>query len=155
VQPFVVRDARPDDCVAITELAFASKAHWGYDDAFMTACREELTVRPADLERGHIRVAERDGALIGFHGVMLTPEPELEWLFVAPGAIRTGVGRVLLADARRIADAAGAHQLRIAADPNAEAFYAAHGARRVGEVPSESIPGRVVPLLELDISSNA
>ena len=28
---------------AMTELAMRSKAHWGYDDAFMQACRPVLT----------------------------------------------------------------------------------------------------------------
>jgi GNAT superfamily N-acetyltransferase len=152
VHSVVIRDAEPEECAALTALALESKAWWGYDDAFMDACRDELTVRAADVERGRVRVAEHDGDLLGFHGVMFSPEPELEWLFVAPAAIRHGVGRALLDDARRIARSAGVPSLRIESDPNAEAFYVAHGARRIGEVPSESIPGRVLPLLELDLS---
>jgi len=33
------------------------------------------------------------------------------------------------------------------ADPDAEPFYLHHGARRIGEVPSGSIPGRMLPRL--------
>ena len=40
----MIRDASPGDCEALSALAFSSKAHWGYDDAFMAACRDELTV---------------------------------------------------------------------------------------------------------------
>jgi predicted acetyltransferase len=40
--------------------------------------------------------------------------------------------------------------LAIQADPNAEPFYLSRGAVRVGTEPSQSIPDRVLPLLELD-----
>jgi GNAT superfamily N-acetyltransferase len=146
-----VRDARPDECAALTALALASKAHWGYDDAFMTACRAELTLEPADLQRARVRVADRGGVIVGFAGVALAPEPELEWLFVAPDAMGAGVGRLLLDDVSRLARAAGVQRLRIESDPHAEAFYVGLGARRIGHAASASVPGRVLPLLTLDV----
>jgi hypothetical protein len=42
--------------------------------------------------------------------------------------------------------------MRIEADPHAEAFYLGRGARCVGTAPSGSIPGRMLPLLEIDLS---
>jgi SAM-dependent methyltransferase len=42
-------------------------------------------------------------------------------------------------------------RLTIDADPHAEAFYVAMGAARVGESPSGSIPGRMLPRLELSV----
>jgi GNAT superfamily N-acetyltransferase len=150
-----IRDARSEDCERLTTLALESKAYWGYDDAFMEACREELTVRASDLDRGVIRVAERKGELVGFHGVVFAPQTELEWLFVLPTAIGSGVGRALLEDASTVARHHGALVLHIGSDPNAEAFYLARGAHRVGEIASASIPGRDLPLLELDVSSTA
>jgi hypothetical protein len=36
----------------------------------------------------------------------------------------------------------------LTADPNAEAFYVAQGARRIGEKPSTIQEGRSLPLLE-------
>ena len=153
--PVTIRDARADECEELTALALASKAYWGYDGAFMEACREELTLTASDLDRGVIRVAERKGEIVGFHGVLFTPQAELEWLFVLPAAIGSGVGRALFEDASTVARDRGARRLEIGADPNAEAFYLAHGAQRVGEVASASIPGRVLPLLELDVSSSA
>jgi hypothetical protein len=35
----------------------------------------------------------------------------------------------------------------IASDPFAEPFYRAMGAERIGETPSDAIPGRLIPLL--------
>ena len=143
-----VRPARVDEAVALTELAMRSKAHWGYDDAFMAACRDELTIREDHI--AHVDVAELDGQIVG----MVRLEPEcVEDLFVEPTAIGTGVGRVLFRHVVRRAAAEGMARLSIDADPNAEGFYLAMGAVRVGESPSGSIPGRLLPRLELTVPS--
>lgn len=141
-----IRPARPGEEAALTELAMRSKAHWGYDDAFMAACRDELTIRPAHIER--IDVADLDGAVLGM--VRLEPEA-IEDLFVEPDAIGTGVGRVLFRHVVRRAAAEGMARLRIDADPNAEGFYLSMGAVRVGESPSGSIAGRMLPQLEVAV----
>ena len=39
-----LRPARPEEAPALTELCLRSKAVWGYDAAFMQACRRELTM---------------------------------------------------------------------------------------------------------------
>jgi GNAT superfamily N-acetyltransferase len=147
----VIRDADPTDCATLSVLAMLSKAYWGYDEAFMDACRAELTVRPADLERGRVRVFD-DGELAGFHGII---DGELQWMFVAPAAIGCGIGVLLWADAVTIAKEQGIETLRIESDPNAVGFYERMGAKRVGEVPSVSVPGRELPLLEFAVSSNS
>ncbi len=41
--------------------------------------------------------------------------------------------------------------LSIQSDPHAEGFYLRLGARRTGEAPSQSIPGRLLPMLEFDL----
>jgi GNAT superfamily N-acetyltransferase len=76
----------------------------------------------------------------------------LEDLFVEPDAIGTGVGRLLIEHVCRRAAGEGMTSLSIDADPNAEAFYLAMGAVRVGESPSQSIPGRLLPQLRLSVS---
>ena len=151
-----IRPARPGEEASLTELAMRSKAHWGYDDAFMAACRDELTIRPEHIER--IDVADLDGEVVGM--VRLEPGPSgrlsgqhgvIEDMFVDPAAIGTGVGGELFRHAVRRAAAEGMARLLIDADPNAEGFYAAMGAVRVGESPSGSIPGRMLPQLELAV----
>jgi GNAT superfamily N-acetyltransferase len=148
-----IRDATVADLDELSRLAYASKAHWGYDDAFMRACRAELTVRVDDLSRAVVRVAEQHDCIVGFHGVAPYADDvvELTWLFVAPAAMRLGAGRALLADAVSVARRAGARALHIESDPNAVGFYERAGARRIGVVPSASIPGRALPALELAV----
>ncbi|HEX5096911.1 MAG TPA: GNAT family N-acetyltransferase [Acidimicrobiia bacterium] len=148
-----IRDAQPDDLRALSWCAYHSKAHWGYDEAFMAACVDELTIRPEHLATHVLRVAPRGSEVAGFHGVVLDgDDSELEWLFVAPDAMGHGIGRALLGDACAIARHAGVRQLRIESDPFARAFYERCGAVCVGEVASASIPGRVLPLLTLGVS---
>jgi GNAT superfamily N-acetyltransferase len=140
----LLRPARADEAGPLTELALASKGHWGYDAEFLAACRDELTVTP---EHGAV-VAERDGRVAGFY--VLTGEPpelDLAMMFVDPGQIGSGVGRALWEHAAEAAARAGAERVTIDAEPHAEAFYLAMGAERVGEVASGSIPGRVLPRL--------
>jgi len=71
---------------------------------------------------------------------------DLDKLFVEPQGIRTGVGRALLARAIIEARRRGAKRLTIVADPYAAGFYERNGARRIGEAPSDAIPGRSLPL---------
>ncbi|MEE8545291.1 MAG: hypothetical protein V3T29_05715 [Alphaproteobacteria bacterium] len=62
----MIRPARPGEAAALTDLALRSKAHWGYDAAFMAACRAELTVTPAQAASGLVQVYEEGGRAFGF-----------------------------------------------------------------------------------------
>ncbi len=147
-----LRPGRPADAAELSALALRSKGHWGYDADFLEACRSELAI---GLERAvDTVVAEVDGVVSGFHLLAADPQPpagvgELRMLFVDPHHIGSGVGSVLLADATRAAALRRWTSIRIESDPGAEGFYLHHGAWKVGEVASGSIPGRILPLLEL------
>ena len=149
-----IRSAAPAEAGALSELALRAKAHWGYDDAFLEACRAELTIRIDRLRDETIRVADDGGVIVGFSAVGVTgAHAELLDLFVAPDRIGRGVGRMLWEDALGTARAAGATLLRIEADPHAEEWYLHRGAVRVGDAPSGSIAGRMLPLLEVRTGS--
>lgn len=155
-----LRRARPAETSALTDLALAAKAHWGYDDDFMAACcRAELTVGPDDLEPQRLTVAVADAAageqLAGFYGLSGSrdDDAELSALFVTPAFMGQGVGRRLFDDAVRLAAQLGFARFRIEADPFAAAFYDQMGAVRTGATPSHSIAGRSLPLYRMDISS--
>ena len=147
-----IRRAHPSEADALSELAVRSKAHWGYDAAFMARCREALRVEPANIRRYPYYVAERDGALIGFYGF----EPEgdhvgLAFFFVAPEAIGSGLGRALLDHAKECARAQGHDELIAVADPNAAAFYERMGGKPAGATPSEVDPARPLPVLRFPL----
>ena len=79
---------------------------------------------------------------------------EIWALWVHPNQMRKGVGKSLLGWAKHFAAASGQVELAIDADPNAEAFYRACGARVVGSVaaPITCNPMRVRPQLRLSTS---
>ncbi|MFI7384733.1 GNAT family N-acetyltransferase [Streptomyces sp. NPDC049813] len=152
-----IRAARPGEAEQLSALALRSKAHWGYDAEFMAACVAELTVRAEDVVRRRTAVAEApDGRLVGL--ATLEGEPphgELGLMFVDPDAIGGGVGRLLFDHVCATARAAGFTRFGWAADPHAVPFYEAMGGRRVGSVPSGSLPGRVLPLMEREVGGPA
>ncbi len=156
--PIRLRAAVPDEAQDLTELALRSKAIWGYDQAFMEACREEMTVTPANITnaKGRIMVAEQSGQLLGYSALARVCDEgcELEALFIDPGALRQGIGSLLLAHCVNAARQAGASIITIQADPQAAPFYLAAGARQVGERESGSVPGRMLPMFEMLIPSS-
>lgn len=148
----LIRRVHAHELEALSGLCLRSKAVWGYDRAFMDACRAELTLTFADLDETEIRVAERDGAVVGVAQISIDGnEAQLEKLFVEPGLLRSGAGRALFAWASDEARKHGARVLVIDADPDAAPFYRKLGARDDGVVPSGSIPGRFLPRLKFDL----
>jgi GNAT superfamily N-acetyltransferase len=151
-----LRDARQNELLGLSELCLRSKAVWGYDDAFMTACRTELTLRPDELQSTHIQVAIRDCAVVGLAQVKVTGmDADLLKLFVEPALSGTGVGRRLFEWAAARARGLGAVRMIIEADPGAAAFYQHMGARHAGVAPSQSIPGRMLPRMQMELEQHA
>ena len=149
----VLRRARPEELADLTELCLRSKTYWGYDATFIEACREELTLSLEDLKTSHIRVAESCNRPVGV--VQLKPGSDhidLEKLFVDPDVIGEGFGDIMMRWAIGWSGALGAPLMKIVADPGAESFYERYDAVRIGEEPSGSIPGRVLPLMEIKLS---
>jgi GNAT superfamily N-acetyltransferase len=147
-----LRPARPDEAGLLTELCLRSKAVWGYDEAFMQACRAELTLSAADIAGALLQVAVEGDAVTGVVQVAVDGEnADLAKLFIAPSTMRAGVGRVLFEWAASVARDRGARWLWIEADPGAAGFYRRMGAVDDGVAPSGSIPGRVLPRLKLKL----
>jgi len=143
------RLARKDEVGILSELAMRSKGHWGYDAAFLEACRGELTITPARIHCETVWVAVEAGEVIGFGSLLVEgDDAELTDLFVDPDHIGSGVGQALWDRTVATGQEKGVTRIRIEADPYAEQWYLKRGAVRVGEAPSGSIPGRMLPLLE-------
>jgi GNAT superfamily N-acetyltransferase len=157
VIPVSFRDALPTDATDLSELAFCSKAHWGYTAEFMQACRRELTVIPESIAGDDIQyvVAVIKRELAGFYALenLTDKRIELGALFMEPKYIGQGIGRQLMARAKAHAIKLGANTMTIQGDPHALEFYRAAGARVIGEMESGSIPGRFLPLLEIPLAT--
>ncbi|MGY0564078.1 MAG: GNAT family N-acetyltransferase, partial [Paraglaciecola chathamensis] len=125
----------------ISALAMRSKAHWGYSPAFMQQCAHELTYSKTQISHKDFHFI---GAFSPSDSQALTPlgsyaiqrisseKAELLALFVCPSVIGCGAGKSLL---QHPISAAKSHHFKamlIYSDPNAAAFYAKHGAQRIG-----------------------
>lgn len=146
-----VRHARPDEAAALTELAMRAKASWGYDETFMAACRDELTLTPQKMAAWTVWVAEAGGEIAGVVALGLDGGAEVEEFFVEPAFQGRGVGGALMAKLLAAARGAGATMLEVDADPNAEAIYVKLGFQTFSRSPSGSIPGRWLPRMRLSL----
>jgi hypothetical protein len=90
----------------LTDLAVRSKAHWGYDNAFLHQCQEELAVSPESIESGNVYVAklrnnEGTTTVAGFFVLDKLSTCgdkvvfDLDALFVEPTRIGQGIGQAL------------------------------------------------------------
>jgi GNAT superfamily N-acetyltransferase len=148
-----IRPPTIDELPELSDLCFRSKAVWGYDENFLEACRSELSFKPQDLELTCVAVAEHDGKPIGVAQLkIVNDEADLLKLFIEPGALRGGTGKALLAWAIAAAKQLGAARLTIEADPDAAPFYRKMGAYDIGQAPSGSLPGRMLPKLAMNLS---
>ncbi|HBI28226.1 MAG TPA: GNAT family N-acetyltransferase [Deltaproteobacteria bacterium] len=149
---WTLRRARATEAQILTELAHAAKRHWGYPETWMQLWRAELTFTKGYLRNHEVFVGETCGQVVGV--VTLAGAPErimIDHFWVHPGWIGHGLGRALFDHACTAAARLGSRTLRVIADPHAEAFYQHMGLARTGVLPS-LIPGRELPVLEMDLS---
>lgn len=144
-----ITQATSDQATLLTELALHSKAVWGYDDEFIKKCRDELTITAKEIVdiKNIILVGYKNEKIVGFVYFKQKEGKEaiLEALFVDPDHMRKGYGNKLFASAVKRAKELGLNSLQIDSDPHATAFYEKLGAEKIGEVPSGSIAGRMLP----------
>ena len=151
----VIRSALRSESRLLSNLAFRSKAIWGYSLEFMESCRGELTIEPDQIaahEAFHV-LCEVDGEIAGFYVLRQISSTafDLHALFIDPEQMGNGHGRQLMAHALQSVSKHGGKTLQIQSDPNATKFYETAGAYQIGLLESGSIPGRQLPLLQVDV----
>ena len=146
----MIRQATTLDLPDMARVTMAAKAHWGYSQAFLDACRDELSPKPADLGPG--LVVWDEGGIRGVaHVIQDGDEAHLWLLFIPPDAMGRGIGKALFRWACDHARSQGATRLTLDADPYATEFYRRMGMTQTGEVPSATWPGRMLPLMALKL----
>ena len=148
----LVRLAKPDECDALTALAMRAKASWGYPHDFMCACQPELTMTPAKIAAWMVWVAQSDQTICGMIALNLqrgSDNAEIEDFFVDPNFHGRGVGATLMSTLLETCLSSGVKAVGLDGDPNAEGIYNRLGFTTVGRSPSRSIPGRMLPRMEL------
>ncbi|MBT28838.1 MAG: GNAT family N-acetyltransferase [Thalassobius sp.] len=143
----IIKKAQANDADKLSEIAFQSKAYWGYSEQFMESCRAELTSTSQELLRAISYVAFREETIVGFYLLKHLNENsiELEQMFVLPKFINLGIGKALFKHAVATAQKNGYNEIQIQADPYAQQFYEKMGATIKGFTPSQSIKNRMLP----------
>ncbi len=150
----VLRSPQPDQAAALSDLCLRSKAVWGYDVAFLEACRPALTLTADDWMDSDLQVVMEGERILGLAQVRGSGQVvELDKLFIEPEARAAGIGRQLFDWCVAAARKRGATVMTIDADPGAADFYRRMGAVDDGIVASSVIPGRFLPRLKVDLRS--
>ncbi len=148
-----VRAAVVADTAAMSALAYRSKKSNGYDDQVMALFEEGLQITPDRLQCRPFWVAELDGQIIGC--IALDPldgrTAEVRSFFTDPDHRGRGLGHQLWQAMLTVAQSQGITRLLAHADPATLRYYENLGFIQRGEVPSRSLPGRMVPYMARDI----
>ena len=148
-----IRPARLDESTFITALGLRSKAHWGYSQDFMDACRHQFVLADEIILAGNVFVLEDAGAIQGYSTIEHVDDKTvlLGDLFIEPSAIGKGYGALLWQHIKAEAIQRGYKRLLVESDPNALAFYEKMGMKVCGEKKSSLFEGRVLPLLDMNL----
>jgi GNAT superfamily N-acetyltransferase len=148
-----IRLARVEESSLITTLGLRSKAHWGYSQEFMDACRHQFVLADEVILAGNVFVLEEGGIIQGYSTLEHHDEQTalLGDLFIEPSAIGKGYGAKLWQHIKAEAMKRGYTRLLVESDPNALAFYEKMGMKICGEKKSTLFEGRVLPLLDMNL----
>lgn len=150
----MTRQAVRTDAAALTDLARAAKASWGYPAEWMAEWEAELTITPEYLASATVYVVPAEGSIQGMIAIIDGDDgPEIEHLWVSPDAQGRGLGRELIEAAQAHATEQGWRGLRVVSDPNAAPFYERLGGVHTGEVdaPVADVDRRL-PVLSIPVS---
>ncbi len=143
--------ANPGDADALSRIAFAAKAHWGYPVRWLELWKPELTFRPEYFVENESWVAGVNGDPVAFYTLQDREGAAwLENLWVLPGYIGRGVGNEMFLHALGLARQRSYKMLQLESDPNAVGFYEKMGMKKIGERQYE-LDGqpRILPLMEI------
>ncbi len=151
---YTIRSGLPTDSEKLTELAFRSKASWGYPKEWIEKWRNELTVTPEMLEKGVVFVAEYDAQIIGFwcRQAIQTDNITQGFLFIDPDYFGHGIASNLWQHMKAALIKKGITHFTLEADPNAAPFYKSIGGVKIGDKDSLVVDNRKIPIMKFKLS---
>ena len=161
-----IRRARAEEASALTDLSFASKAHWKYPQSYYRLWQQELTITADYIDEHAVYVGESGCRICGYYslvelredlssaGIVLKAGMWLEHMFVHPETIGKRVGTLMFVHMCGLVEEQGGTAIHLLADPHARMFYEKMGCGYQEEYPS-SIPGRTTPYLVFELPNRA
>jgi len=150
---YIIRPGSPQEADRLTDIAFRSKASWGYPTAWINQWHDELTVTPKMIEKWVTFVAEYNGKIIGFwcRQAIQTDDISSGLLFIDPDYFGKGIAKRLWRHMKAALITKGVKHFIIEADPNAVSFYEKIGGIKVGEKDSPVIKGRKLSIMKFEL----
>jgi GNAT superfamily N-acetyltransferase len=138
-----IRFARMAERRALEELQRRASLIWDEYRESLLEHPEAIALPAEQIRARQVRVAERGGLALGFSAVLGPHDgaAELDGLFVEPARMGGGVGRLLIADAARLARRRGARVLEVTGNPRALGFYVKVGFVATGSAETQFGPG--------------
>lgn len=63
----LIRSAKDKDCNILSDLAYKSKAYWGYTEDFLKQCKDDLTVTKEYIRENPVYLMESDNNIVAFY----------------------------------------------------------------------------------------
>lgn len=149
----IIRRAFPEEAHKLSHIALGAKRYWGYPERWIEIWAPQLTFDAQYFQENESWAADMNGEPVAFY--TLLEKAGMAWLenlWVTPGHIGKGTGRLLFQHAVQRACSRGYEILQLEADPNAMGFYEKMGMHKVGERQSE-VDGqlRLLPIMEMTL----
>ncbi len=150
INDYKIRDAFESEGVSLSRLALRSKSIWGYDEAFIEACKPHIKVDEEYIKSWPVVVIEKNNEVLGFYSLKeISNEKRLDNLWIEPGYVRSGFGSVLFENAVKRAKELNWTYFRLAGEPGAIPFYEKMGAKLIGKVQSRLREDLFLPHMEI------
>lgn len=150
----MIRLACKDEIKQLNELACDSEAHWGYDEATMTAFKEVYEIKSTFVEENPTYVLQIEGELRGFYTLIVEGHVgTLEYFYIRADDIGQGYGKKLWEHLVKTCEAFDVDKIVLVTSPQAFAFYEKMGAIKTGEVESLLNKERMIPTLMYVVKS--
>ncbi|UZO80790.1 GNAT family N-acetyltransferase [Aquimarina sp. ERC-38] len=147
-----IRKALPQEAPLLSEIAFTSKAYWGYSIQQLEAWREELTINSEYIQENGVYVVEDQKIICGFYAYKIISDAciDLDFVFIIPSEIGKGYGSKLMQHFLALINNSPAKKIVVDSDPNAELFYKHFGFKTISKKPT-LIKNRFLPVMELNL----
>ena len=120
-------------------IAHISKRYWGYPESSIREWENELTITKEFIQANQVFEIVKSKKTVGFYALDDKDEGmSIEHFWILPEYIGNGLGTKLFQHAVKIAGSMNAKWLEIVSDPNAEGFYSKMGAKRIGDLVTQS-----------------
>ncbi len=147
-----IKKAQIDDADALTQLAVASEATWGFDEEFMNLFELLYAVTPDFIASQLVYELYDDEELIGFFGIVKEELVSiLEFFYISADFIGRGFGKKLWLELIKICKENKISVLEFVTSPEAMPFYVKQGAVMMENVVSLVMPKRKIPKLRFEV----